>query len=598
MNVALGRAESLHLAGIVMLTIAELRQSYFTGSKRPADVIAKIFSRIRAEGERPVWILLADPQEAIARANSVDLSLPFGGVPFAIKDNIDVAGMATTAGCPAFSYEAERTAPVVERLLEAGAILIGKTNMDQFATGLVGVRSPYGVCSSVFNARYISGGSSSGSAVAVAKGLCAFALGTDTAGSGRVPAAFNRLVGMKPTRGLLSTTGVVPACRSLDCVSIFAGDAGGAGAVWDIARGADVEDPFSRDFTPGAGAAPWLSGPFRFGIPVDSQLEFFGDHESPALYRQAAARLEEIGGVPIGIDFAVFREAADLLYSGPWVAERFAAVGDFMLRQSHLVHPVVRNIILNGTKYTAADMFHATYRLQELKKLSAEQWERIDFLLLPTAATTYTIKAVENDPVRLNSNLGHYTNFVNLMDLAAVAVPAGSWANGVPFGVSLIGPAFSDPALLALARRYLGEEPAPIIAPGCLLLAVVGAHLTGQPLNHQLTSRGARLVRTCTTAADYRLYALRETDPPKPALVWEEGFKGPGIEVELWAIPEDRFGGFVAAVPPPLAIGSLLLEDGASVKGFVCGPAGIKGAVEITQFGGWRRYLAQTVGVR
>lgn len=580
-----------------MMRIADLRQTYLAGARNPAGVVEEIFARIHAEGERPVWISLVDERKAIALASKVDLSLPLGGVPFAIKDNIDVAGMITTAGCPSFAYEANRTAPVVKRLLEAGAILIGKTNMDQFATGLVGVRSPYGACSSVFDSRYISGGSSSGSAVAVAKGLCAFSLGTDTAGSGRVPAAFNNLIGLKPTRGLLSMAGVVPACRSLDCVSILAATAADARAVWQVAQGFDADDPYSRTFTPGAGAAPWLNGPFRFGVPDDSQLKFFGDDETPVLYRRAAERLEELGGARSTIDFTVFREAAELLYSGPWVAERFAALGDFLLRELHGVHEVVRDIILGGRKYSAADAYRSAYRLEELKQLAAEQWRLMDVLLLPTAGTIYTREAVEADPVRLNSNLGFYTNFVNLMDLAAVAVPAGCRTDGLPFGVSIIGPAFSDRALIALAGLFLGESLAQTAAPGCVLLAVVGAHLSGQPLNRQLMERGARLVKSCRTASDYRLFALRDTAPPKPGLMREHGFKGPGIEVEVWAVPENHFGGFVTAVPPPLAIGNILLDDGDWVKGFVCEPAALEGAAEITRFGGWKSYLGRAVGV-
>ncbi len=554
-------------------------------------MIKEIFERIREEGERPIWISLASEQEAVAKANVVDRARPLGGVPFAVKDNFDVAGMQTTAGCPSFAYVPERTATVVQRLLDAGAILIGKTNMDQFATGLVGTRSPYGACSSVYDSRYISGGSSSGSAVAVAKSLCAFSLGTDTAGSGRVPAAFNNLVGLKPTRGLLSTNGVVPACRSLDCVSIFAKTAGQARAVWEVARGFDAGDSYSRTLPGGAGAAPWLSGSFRFGVPGDTQLRFFGDEDAPRLYRHAAERLESIGGIRTQIDFTVFREAAELLYSGPWVAERFAAAGEFLTRTTEGVNDVVKNIILGGAKYSAADAFRAVYRLEALKQQATEQWERMDVLLLPTTGTIYSQQAVADDPVRLNSNLGFYTNFVNLMDLAAVAVPAGFRSDGLPLGVSLIGPAFFDEALLLLAERYLGEDSDESVAPGCVLLAVVGAHLTGQPLNHELTTRGARLVKTCRTAQDYRLYALNNTMPAKPGLLREPGFNGWGIEVEVWAMPVHEFGSFVAGVPAPLGIGTIDLEHGSSVKGFICEPAGLAGSDEITRFGGWRNYL-------
>ena len=562
-------------------------------SEHAAAAIARIFDAIATEGLAPVWIALADRDTAIQRAREVDSSLPLAGVPFAVKDNIDVAGMPTTAGCPAYSYMPERTATVVQRLFDAGAVLIGKTNLDQFATGLVGVRSPYGACSNVFDPRYISGGSSSGSAIAVAKGLVAFALGTDTAGSGRVPAAFNDIVGMKPTRGLLSTTGVVPACRSLDCVSIFAGSAAGAERVWRVAQGFDVADPFSRTPDPGAGAAPWLPGAFRFGVPRDEELEFFGDGESPRLYRSALARLEAGGGTRVMIDFTPFRDAAALLYSGPWVAERYAAVGEFAASHVDDVHPIVGSIIRLAASKSAADAYRGLYRLEELKRAAAATWARVDVMLIPTAGTIYTKEAVEADPIQLNTNLGYYTNFVNLMDLAAVAAPAGFRRDGLPFGVSLIGPAFSDAALLSLASRFAGTAaPSPGEAPGCIHVAVVGAHLTGQPLNRQLTDRGARLVRTCRTSPEYRFYSLANTTPPKPGLVREPGFDGPGISLEIWAVPSQHFGSFVAGVPPPLAIGSVQLDTGEWVKGFVCEPVATEGATEITAFGGWTNYLA------
>jgi allophanate hydrolase len=574
-----------------MMTIAGLRAQYRSGETTPALVVEEIYSRIRSEGERPVWISLANEKAALERATSVDITLPLGGIPFAVKDNFDAAGTTTTAGCPSFAYEPSRSAAVVQRVTDAGAILIGKTNMDQFATGLVGVRSPYGACSSVYDSRYISGGSSSGSAVALARNLCAFSLGTDTAGSGRVPAAFNNLIGLKPSRGLLSTQGVVPACRSLDCVSIFSRTARDAETVWTIAKGFDSDDPYSRTPPPGAGAAPWLNGSFRFGIPLESQLKFFGDDDAPLLYRKAIEKLEGLGGEAVTIDFTVFREAAELLYSGPWVAERFAAVGEFLQMHSEGVNEVVKNIILGGTKYSAADAYKSAYRLETLKLQAAAQWAGMDVLVLPTAGTIYRREAVLADPVRLNSNLGFYTNFVNLMDLAAVALPAGFRRDGLPFGISLIGPAFSDEALLRLSGRYLVEHSETKAAPGCVLVAVAGAHLSGQPLNHQLTERGARLVRTCRTSAEYRLYAL-QTTPAKPGLAREPGFSGAGIEVEVWAVPENTFGGFVAAIPAPLGIGTLTLEDGSSVKGFICEQAGLSSAEEISRFGGWRNYLA------
>jgi allophanate hydrolase len=439
------------------LTIKQLREGFLAGTTTPARVVQDIFNRIRAEGERPVWISLADERQTVERAASVEITLPLGGIPFAVKDNFDVAGTATTAGCPSFSYKPQQTAPTVQRLIEAGAILIGKTNMDQFATGLTGTRSPYGACSSVYDSRYISGGSSSGSAVAVARGLCAFSLGTDTAGSGRVPAAFNNLIGLKPTRGLLSTTGVVPACRSLDCVSIFTRTTGDAHILWGILKGYDAEDPYSRTGAPMAASAS-LDKSFQFGIPDDSQLKFFGDDEAPLLYRKAIDRLRVLGGEATKIDFTPFREAAELLYSGPWVAERYAAVGEFLQTQSEGINEVVKTIILGGAKYSAIDAFRSMYRLESLKHRAAGEWIGMDVLVLPTAGTIFRREAVMSDPIRLNSNLGLYTNFVNLMDLAAIAVPAGFRRDGLPFGISLIGPSFSDEALLQLASRYLDES--------------------------------------------------------------------------------------------------------------------------------------------
>ncbi len=586
------------------LTIHALRALYNSGEAKPSDVIAEVYDRIGRETQ-PVWISLTPREAALARAHELEndpaaVTLPLYGIPFAIKDNIDFAGVPTTAGCPAYAYVPERSATVVERLLAAGAILVGKTNLDQFATGLVGTRSPYGACSSVYDARYISGGSSSGSAVAVASELVSFSLGTDTAGSGRIPAAFNNLVGLKPSRGLLSAAGVIPACRSLDCVSIFAANCTDAQIVWTAAKGSDPGDPYSRVPGTGDGAAPWVGGSFRFGVPAPNQLEFFGDQEAARLFGTAVERLEQLGGTRVEIDFSIFRAVAALLYSGPWVAERLAAIHTFFESHSAEMNPVVAGIIGGARRYSAVDAFDAEYRLRALRKGSEREWQRMDVLVVPSAPTIYTHEEIASDPVRLNTNLGFYTNFVNLLDQAAVATPGGFRADGLPFGITFIGPAFTDEALLALADRYhrshtevagpttnLGSCP-----PGCIAVAVVGAHLSGQPLNWQLTQRRARLLKTTKTPAGYRLYALPGTHPPKPGLVREEGFQGSGIEVEVWAVPEDEFGGFVAGVPAPLGIGNATLEDGSTVKCFICEPYALGDATEITHFGGWRAFLA------
>jgi allophanate hydrolase len=557
--------------------------------------IAALYDRLYAEPLNPVWISLVPREIALKQAREIENhpEWPLAGKTFAVKDNFDVAGVTTTAGCPAYSYRAEKTASVVRRLQEAGALLIGKTNMDQFATGLVGTRTPYGACSSAFDSRYISGGSSSGSAAAVAKKLVDFSLGTDTAGSGRVPAAFNGLIGLKPTRGLVSSHGVVPACRSLDCVSIFAGNCTEAHEVWRVARGLDPADPFSREPRAGEGAAPWLYSDFRFGVPLPDQLEFFGDEQAEQLYWAAIEKLRTARAEKIEIDFTPFRRGAELLYGGAWVAERLAAIKDFFTDHAAEMNPVVRGIIGGAARHSAVDAYEGEYRLRELCTEAEKQWHEMDVLVLPTTGTIYTHEQIAADPVKLNTNLGYYTNFVNLMDLAAVAVPAGFRSNGLPFGISFIGPAFSDEALLAVANRYLGGT-APLVekCPGCVEVAMVGAHLSGEPLNSQLTERGARLLKTCRTATDYRLYALAGSVPPKPGLIRDRNFRGPGIEVEVWAMPEDRFGGFVAAIPPPLGIGTVTLDNGDAVKCFLCEPDVLSGAKEITHFGGWRAYMA------
>ena len=583
-----------------------LRNAYAEGIVTPEEVVTEAL--LRADDKRfpNVWITKTDRDRLLGMARALpsraDDKLPLYGVPFAIKDNIDLAETTTTAGCPDFVYLPSKSATVVERLIAAGALPIGKTNLDQFATGLVGTRSPYGNCESVFDARYISGGSSSGSAVAVAAGMVTFALGTDTAGSGRIPAAFNNIVGHKPTRGLLSNHGVVPACRSLDCVSILAGSCHDAQVVLDVAAGFDAADPYSRPRPKTVAVIPEV---FRFGVLPPAQREFFGDAEATELYESAIARLRDRGGEPVEFDYTPFAQAAALLYAGPWVAERRAALGDFFDGHRDVIHPVVREIIAGAAKFNAAGVFDGQYRLQALSQIVREVWRKLDMLLLPTTGTTYRIEAVLLDPIRLNSNLGHYTNFVNLLDLTALALPAGFRpTNGLPFGVTLVGPAFSDDALLALGARYhhaLGgtigatqakivQQPLPPAKNEGVLLAVVGAHLRGQPLNHQLTSRRARFVRKARTAPCYRLYALANTQPPKPGLRRVAEKLPPGIEIEVWALDEAAFGSFVAEIPPPLGIGTLELEDGTRVKGFLCEPIGLEGARDITEFGGWLAY--------
>jgi allophanate hydrolase len=598
------------VTGRTSLTLPELEALYAADPTAPERVLRDVHRRVQ-ESPDAIWIhraplerLLADLKAAEARRAKGE-RLPLFGVPFAVKDNIDVTGMPTTAACPALEYLPAQSAFAVERLVSAGAIVVGKTNLDQLATGLVGVRSPYGVVKNPFDERYISGGSSSGSAVAVSRGLVSFALGTDTAGSGRVPAALCNIVGLKPTRGLISTRGVVPACRSLDCVSIFAGSCTDGAFVLEVCAGFDAEDPFSR-------AAPAPSrrsaGGLRLGVPRAAQLEFFDDAEARRLYEEALARFESLGAVRVEIDFEPFQKAALLLYAGPWVAERLQAGGKLLAEQPDALLPVLRTILQAGTGLSALDAFQGEYRLRELARVADREWEKMDVLVLPTTPTTYTIAQIEEEPILRNSRLGYYTNFTNLLDLAAVAVPAGFRNDGMPLGITLFGPAHTDAELAVLASRFrrsgvatLGvttegvtETLDVVPGPATYLIAVAGAHLSGEPLNHQLTSRNGKLVRACKTSRHYRLYALAGTVPPKPGLVRTPHFEGSGIDIEVWALDAAAFGAFVDEVPAPLAIGTVVLEDGTTVNGFVCEPHALEGAVEITAHGGWRQYRAAT----
>jgi allophanate hydrolase len=592
----------------VSLDIANLARLYATGETTPEDIVGEVFARIERKGVAPDWITLVDKDRALARARAAPAG-PLYGIPFAVKDNIDVAGLPTSCACPEFAYVADRSAAVVDRLEAAGAILVGKTNLDQFATGLNGTRSPYGISASTFDANYISGGSSSGSAVAVAAGLVSFALGTDTAGSGRVPAAFNNLVGLKPTKGRISMRGVVPACRTQDTVSILALTAADAAKVASVALAFDAEDPFAR-----CGASNFSAEPapkaLRVGIPK-GDIPFFGDTDYASLYPAAIDRMASLGAEVVPIDFAPFEQAAAMLYAGPWVAERLVAAGPLIERKPDALHPVLQEILRGGKGHSALQAFQAFYELAALTRLAKREWAKIDCLLLPTAGTTFTIAQMLADPIALNTKLGAYTNFVNLMDLAAVAVPAGFRSDGVPFGVSLIGPALSDGMLLTVADALhrsldgatLGATPIslaatpPVVAdakPERLIeVAVVGAHLSGQPLNSQLLQRRAKLMETTRTAPGYRLYALADNTPSKPGLVFDGEGSG-GIEVEVWQMDEASFGSLVALIPAPLGIGTLTLADGRTVKGFLCEAHAARDAEDITAFGGWRAWLARS----
>jgi allophanate hydrolase len=591
-----------------MLDLVSLRKAYQSGVT-PLDIVEDIIKRRAASADPAIFItptpdadLRQAARDLMDRAPQAN-SLPLWGIPFAVKDNIDVAGLPTTAACPAYAYHPGSDATVVARLKAAGAIVIGKTNLDQFATGLNGTRSPYGAPRSVFNSEYISGGSSSGSSVAVASGLCTFALGTDTAGSGRVPAAFNNLVGIKPTPGLLPNTGTVPACKSVDCITIFSATVGDGIAIRKVAEGFDAADPFSKVAKPATLPASQL----RIGVLAGSEREFFEDTHIEKLYDHAIAEAAAMGATIIPFDYAPFREAAALLYEGPWVAERLAAVEDFLATNAKDFEPSVRKIIEGAKPLTAVDAFNGRYKLEALRHKTTVEWKKIDVLLLPTAPTTYTVAAMQADPIVLNGRLSRYTNFVNLLDCAAIAIPAGFGDHGLPGGVTLIGPAFTDDALApfadALHRRMncgMGADRAAklpiesIVDPandGTVSIVVVGAHLTGMPLNHELTTPGGRLLKTCRTAKDYKLYVLPNTTPPKPGLIRDPGFEGQGLEVEVWALPVEAFGKFVQKIPGPLGIGKLTLDDGTSASGFLCEAHATTGAQEITGLGGWRNYI-------
>ena len=591
------------------LTIASLLEGYRNGSHTPTGVVDELLSQSDAGSYAPTWIHRLEAGALRQRATQLEERLtadphaidhlPLFGIPFAVKDNIDVAGLPTTAGCAEFSYVADRSATAVEKLEAAGAMLVGKTNLDQFATGLVGTRSPYGVVPNAFLPDWISGGSSSGSAVAVARGRASFALGTDTAGSGRVPAGLNNIVGLKPTRGLVSARGVVPACQSLDCVSLFALTVPDAVAVLDVVRGPDAGDPYSRSL------ALWPDAcPAEVRIAIPEPLEFYGDDQARQAFDRALDLLDACGAHRSRFDIAPFLEAASLLYEGPWVAERMAAIRSFYEDHAAAMHPVVREIISGAAKYNATDLFQGERRLAELRKTTARVWNSADVLVVPTAPTAYRISEVLADPFRTNRRLGHYTNFVNLLDLAALAVPSSMRADGLPIGITLIGPAGSDRMLADLGQRFhqrtalklgaLGEPlPPPVALPrggDGVSVAVVGAHLTGLPLNGELVERGAHLERVACTSAGYRLVALPGTTPPKPGLVRDAAAAG-AIEVEVWRMPATAFGPFVAKIASPLGIGTIELDDGTRVQGFLCEAWATAGATDITRFGGWRAYL-------
>lgn len=591
-------------------TIAAIVTAHRAGMLTPAQTVARTYQRIRDHNDPAIFINLRDETDAVAEAERLaaradSASLPLYGVPIAVKDNIDALGFPTTAACPAFSYTPTHDSTAVARLRAAGAIIIGKTNLDQFATGLVGVRSPYGIPRNSIREDLIPGGSSSGSAVAVGAGLVPLTLGTDTAGSGRVPAMLNNIVGLKPSLGMISTAGLVPACRTLDCISVFALTVDDAALALSVMAGPDPADPFSRDRPPG----PLTQFPpnLRLGVPRNGQLIFFGDKKAEAAYADALKRWTALGAKLIEFDLEPFYETARLLYEGPWVAERYLVIKDLLASAPDSIHPVTREITAAGARLTAADTFSALYRLQDLRKIAERTFANIDALVLPTAPTAYTTAQVLANPIELNSRLGTYTNFVNLLDLCGLALPASMRADGIPFGITLLAPAGRDAMLASIGRVFHAETKLSLGAKGAaqaplaplpaktgdeIPIAVVGAHLSGMALNGELTALSGKLIEATKTAPDYKLYALTTT-PPKPGMLRVEAGKGASIELEIWSLSPSAFGKFVDAIPAPMAIGTVRLADGRSVKGFLVEPEVLGEARDITAYGGWRAFMKQ-----
>ncbi|MDB5570018.1 MAG: allophanate hydrolase [Hyphomicrobiales bacterium] len=594
----------------VRFDLKSLRAAYAAGAT-PADVIEAVYARIEASGDTGIFICLRDKSEALADAKALgayDPAKPLWGAPFAIKDNIDVAGLPTTAACPAFKHDPAEHAFAVARLIEAGAIPVGKTNLDQFATGLVGVRTPYPAPRNSFDPAIAPGGSSSGSAVSVARGLVSFSLGTDTAGSGRVPAGLNNLVGLKPTLGAISTRGVLPACRTLDCVSVFALTVEDAWDVYETLAVFDPQDAYACPVTASQISTPPAT--LRVAVPKARDLTFGGDALAEAAFARAIEDLRITGATIVEIDMVPFYETARLLYEGPWVAERYQAIRAMMETSPAALHPVTRKIIAGAAKFSAADVFAAQYRLADLKRATAPLWRSMDAMMVPTYPRPRTLADLEADPVGPNSELGTYTNFVNLLDLCALAVPVRFRPDGFPNGVTLIGPAGQDALLAsigaplqALCDEPLGATgwPQPPLShhsararPGEIELCVVGAHLSGMALNGELTSRGARFLRTVRTAPDYNLFALAGGPPRRPGLLRCAPGEGHSIEAEVWALTPEAFGSFVEGVPAPLGIGTTRLSDGTKPKGFIVESVETLDARDISEFGGWRAYCSAT----
>ncbi|WP_448652496.1 allophanate hydrolase [Pseudomonas fluorescens] len=584
------------------LQLDNLRNAYLSGDTTPRELLLQL--REKAAQLNPDYHLfihllsVAELEPYLAALDARQPSeLPLFGVPFAIKDNIDLAGIPTTAACPAFAYVPPRSATIVEQLIALGAVPLGKTNLDQFATGLNGSRSPYGACPNSVLPDYPSGGSSAGSSLAVALGVASFALGTDTAGSGRVPAALNNLVGLKASKGLISTAGVVPACRTLDCVTTFTRTAREASQLLALTAKLDPLDAYSRQNPAWNDASAFgAPRPFRFGVPRTQDLEFFGCDQGPQLFQQAIKRLIALGGEPVTLDLSPFLEAARLLYEGPWVAERYSVTGELMAREPDAVLPVIRAVLAKAPAVSGVDTFRAQYRLQTLKAHCDRLLDGLDCVLTPTIGRPVTLEELRAEPVLRNAELGYYTNFMNLLDYAAVAVPSGFMENGLPWGVTLFGRAFTDQYLLGVADALQRQQHASLSAPAgtashdLTRLVVCGAHLQGLALNGQLLRRGARLLECTHSSSDYQLFALAGGPPHRPGML-RVSDGGVAIEVEVWELPSGELGSFLTGIPAPLGLGKVQLADGRWETGFICEPYGLTGAVDISHFGGWRGYL-------
>lgn len=584
------------------LQLDVLRQAYRNGDTTPRQLLPTL--RDKAAALNPDYHLfihllsVAELEPYLAALDGRDLdSLPLYGVPFAIKDNIDLAGIPTTAACPDFAYVPERSATIVEQLIALGAIPLGKTNLDQFATGLNGSRSPYGACPNSVLPEYPSGGSSAGSSLAVALGVASFALGTDTAGSGRVPAALNNLLGLKASKGLISTAGVVPACRTLDCVTTFTATAREASQLLALTAKIDPRDEYSRrNPSWNDGSAFGAPRPFRFGVPRAQDLQFYGCVEGPLLFGDAIDRLKALGGEAVELDLTPFLEAARLLYEGPWVAERYSVAGELMEQNPQAVLPVIRAVLAKAPAVSGVQTFRAQYRLQALKALCDQALEGLDCVLTPTIGRPVTLAELHAEPVLRNSELGYYTNFMNLLDYAAVAVPSGFMANGMPWGVTLFGRVFTDQYLLSVADAMQRQQDTALPTPANVArndrarIVVCGAHLQGLALNWQLTQRGGRLLETTLSSPDYQLHALASGPPLRPGMVRvKDG--GVAIAVEVWELPSNELGSFLMGIPAPLGLGKVQLTDGRWESGFICEQYGLEGAKDISHLGGWRAYL-------